>query len=149
MDVILMQSVDNLGEMGETVSVARGYARNYLVPHGLAVLATEGHRKLVAEHMKLEAKRDDLRKAGAEELAAKLGELSCTITVQAGDDDKLFGSVGPRDIADALKADSGEFDHKQIVLDEAIKQLGVYSVPVKLHPEVEVTAKVWVVKATT
>ena len=149
MDVILMQSVENLGEMGDTVSVARGYARNYLIPQGLAVLATEGHRKLVAEHMKLEAKRDDLRKAGAEELAAKLGELSCTITVQAGDDDKLFGSVGPRDIADALKADSGEFDHKQIVLDEAIKQLGVYSVPVKLHPEVEVTAKVWVVKATT
>jgi large subunit ribosomal protein L9 len=68
--------------------------------------------------------------------------------VQAGDDDKLFGSVGPRDIADALKAESKEFDHKQIVLDEAIKQLGVYSVPVKLHPEVEVTAKVWVIKAT-
>lgn len=148
MDVILMQSVDNLGEMGETVSVARGYARNFLVPKGLAVLATDGHRKLVAEHMKLEAKRDDLRKAGAEELAAKLGELSCTITVQAGDDDKLFGSVGPRDIADALKAENKEFDHKQIVLDEAIKQLGVYSVPVKLHPEVEVTAKVWVIKAT-
>ena len=147
MDVILMQSVENLGEMGDTVSVARGYARNYLVPKGLAVLATEGHRKLVVEHMKLEAKRDDLRKASAEELAAKLGELSCTITVQAGEDDKLFGSVGARDIADALK-ESGEFDHKQIVLDEAIKQLGVYSVPVKLHPEVEVTAKVWVVKAT-
>ena len=67
------------------VSVAAGYARNYLVPKGLAVLATEGHRKLVAEHMKLAAKREDLRKAGAEELAAKLGELSCTITVQAGE----------------------------------------------------------------
>ena len=147
MEVILMQSVENLGEMGDTVSVARGYARNYLVPKGLAVLATDGHRKLVAEHMKLEAKRDDLRKASAEELAARLGELSCTITVQAGDDDKLFGSVGPRDIAEALTGDSGEFDYKQIVLDEAIKQLGVYSVPVKLHTEVEVTAKVWVVKA--
>lgn len=147
MEVILMQSVDNLGQMGDTVSVARGYARNYLVPKGLAVLATEGHRKLVAEHMKLESKRDDLRKASAEELAAKLGELSCTLTVQAGEDDKLFGSVGPRDIAEALKSDSQEFDHKQIVLDEAIKQLGVYSVPVKLHSEVEVTAKVWVVKA--
>ena len=146
MDVILMQSVDSLGEMGETVSVTRGYARNYLIPKGLAVLATDGHRKLVEQHMKLEAKRDDLRKAGAEELAAKLGELSCTITVQAGEDDKLFGSVGARDIADALK-ESGEFDHKQIVLEEAIKQLGVYSVPVKLHSEVEVTAKVWVVKA--
>jgi large subunit ribosomal protein L9 len=147
MEVILMQSVEGLGEIGETVSVARGYARNYLIPQGMVVLATEGHRKLVVEHMKLEAKRDDLRKAGAEELAAKLGELSCTLTVQAGDDDKLFGSVGPRDIADALKTDTNEFDHKQIVLDEAIKQLGVYSVPVKLHPEVEVTAKVWVVKA--
>ena len=147
MDVILMQSVDNLGEMGETVSVARGYARNFLVPKGLAVLATDGHRKLVAEHMKLEAKRDDLRKASAEELAAKLGELTCTITVQAGDDDKLFGSVGPRDIAEALKIDGGEFDHKQIVLTEAIKQLGVYTVPVKLHAEVEVNARVWVVKA--
>jgi large subunit ribosomal protein L9 len=147
MDVILMQNVDNLGNMGDTVTVTRGYARNYLIPKGLAVLATEGHRKLVAEHMKLEAKRDDLRKASAEELAAKLGELSCTITVQAGEDDKLFGSVGPRDIAAALKTDAGEFDHKQIVLDEAIKQLGVYSVPVKLHSEVEVTAKVWVVKA--
>jgi large subunit ribosomal protein L9 len=146
MDVILMQSVDSLGEMGQTVTVARGYARNYLIPKGLAVLATDGHRKLVEQHMKLEAKRDDLRKAGAEELAARLGELSCTITVQAGEDDKLFGSVGPRDIAEALK-ESGEFDHKQIVLEEAIKQLGVYSVPVKLHSEVEVTAKVWVVKA--
>ncbi len=148
MEVILMQSVEGLGEIGETVSVARGYARNYLIPQGMVVLATEGHRKLVAEHMKLESKRDDLRKAGAEELAAKLGELSCTLTVQAGDDDKLFGSVGPRDIADALKTDSSEFDHKQIVLEEAIKQLGVYSVPIRLHPEVEVTAKVWVVKAT-
>jgi len=106
MEVILMESVENLGEMGDTVSVARGYARNFLVPKGLAVLATDGHRKLVAEHMKLEAKRDDLRKASAEELAAKLGELSCTITVQAGDDDKLFGSVGPRDIAEALKSDT-------------------------------------------
>jgi large subunit ribosomal protein L9 len=148
MEVILMQSVENLGEMGDTVSVNRGYARNFLIPKGLAVLATEGHRKLVSEHMKLEAKREDLRKASAEELAAKLGELSCTITVQAGEDDKLFGSVGPRDIAEALNTDKAAFDHKQIVLAEAIKQLGVYSVPVKLHSEVEVTAKVWVVKAT-
>jgi len=146
MDVILMESVENLGEMGDTVTVARGYARNYLIPQGKAVLATEGHRKMVQEHMKLEAKRDDLRRAGAEELAAKLGELSCTITVQAGEDDKLFGSVTARDIAEALESEELEFDHKMIQLDEAIKQLGVYSVPVKLHSAVEVTAKVWVVK---
>ena len=146
MDVILMESVENLGEMGETVTVARGYARNYLIPQGKAVLATEGHRKMVEQHMKLEAKRDDLRRAGAEELAAKLGELSCTLTVQAGEDDKLFGSVTARDIAEALEHDSLEFDHKMIQLDEAIKQLGVYTVPVKLHSQVEVMAKVWVVK---
>jgi len=147
MEVILMENVDNLGDMGATVTVARGFARNYLIPKGLAVLATEGHRKLVAEHMKLAVKRDDLRKAGAEELAAKLGELTCTITVQADDDEKLFGSVTARDIAENLASDHTEFDHKQIVLDEAIKQLGVYSVAVKLHSEVEVMAKVWIVKA--
>jgi large subunit ribosomal protein L9 len=147
MEVILMQTVETLGEMGETVTVARGYARNYLIPQGLAVLATDGHRKLVEQHMKLESKRDDLRKASAEELAAKLGEISCTISVQAADDEKLFGSVTARDIVEALKGEGKEFDHKQIVLDEAIKQLGVYTIPVKLHPEVEVPAKVWIVKA--
>ncbi len=141
-----MENVEHLGKMGETVSVARGYARNYLVPKGLAVLATEGHRKMVAEHMKLEVKRDDLRRAGAEELAAKLGELTCTISAQAGDDDQLYGSVTARDIAEALKSDDVDFDQKMIVLSDSIKKLGVYSVPVKLHSEVEVTAKVWVVK---
>jgi large subunit ribosomal protein L9 len=147
MDVILMENVENLGEMGATVTVARGFARNYLIPKGLAVLATDGHRKLVAEHMKLSAKREDLRKAGAEELAAKLGELSCTINVQADDEDKLFGSVTARDIAESLSSGGTSFEHKQIVLEESIKQLGVYTVPVKLHAEVEVPAKVWVVKA--
>lgn len=146
MQVILMESVENLGEMGDTVNVARGYARNYLVPKGLAVLATDGHRKLVEQHMKLSAKRDDLRKAGAEELAAKLGELSCTITVQADEEDKLFGSVTARDIAESLESDHTKFEHQQVMLEDAIKQLGVYSVPVKLHSEVEVMAKVWVVK---
>ena len=147
MEVILMENVDNLGAMGDTVNVARGYARNFLVPKGLAVLATEGHRKLVAEHMKLASKRDDLRKAGAEELAAKMGELSCTITVQADDEDKLFGSVTARDIAENLESDHTKIEHSQIVLEDAIKQLGVYSVAIKLHSDVEVQAKVWVVKA--
>jgi len=147
MQVILMENVENLGEMGDTVTVARGFARNYLVPKGLAVLATEGHRKLVAEHMKLSAKREDLRKAGAEELAAKLGELSCTISVQADEEDKLFGSVTARDIAESLDSEHTSIEHKQVVLEEPIKQLGVYTVPVKLHSEVEVAAKVWVVKA--
>ena len=147
MDVILMTSMENLGEMGETVSVKRGYARNFLIPLGKAVVASTGNAKMVLDHIKLEGKRDDLRKIGAEELAARLGEISCTITVQADEEEKLFGSVTARDIAEALKAENAEFDHKQIVLDEPIKQLGVYTVPVKLHAEVQVEAKVWVVKS--
>ena len=146
MDVILMTSMDDLGQMGQTVSVKRGYARNFLIPQGKAVPATSGNSKLVAEHIKLETKRDSLRKVGAKELAASLGEISCTITVQAGEEDKLFGSVTARDIAEALQSENVELDHRQIILDEPIKQLGVYSVPVRLHPEVEVMAKVWVVK---
>ena len=106
MDVILMHSVDNLGAMGETVSVARGYARNCLIPKGLAVEASEGSRKVVEEHMKQESKRDLVRKASAESLAAELGELSCTLTVQADEEDKLFGSVGARDIAEAVSTDA-------------------------------------------
>ena len=146
MDMILMQSVESLGEMGETVSVARGYARNYLIPQGLAVEASDGARKVVAQHMKQESKRDLVRKAGAETLAQELGELSCTLSVQADDEDKLFGSVGARDIAEAVSTDAVTIEHKQVVLDEPIKQLGVYSVPVKLHSDVEVSAKVWVVR---
>ena len=141
-----MTSMDDLGQMGETISVKRGYARNFLIPQGIAVPATEGNGQMVAEHIKLHAKRDSLRKSGAEELAASLGEISCTLTVQADEDEKLFGSVTARDIAEALQRENIEFDHKQIVLDEPIKQLGVYTVPVKLHAEVEVLAKVWVVK---
>ena len=146
MDLILMKDVENLGKMGDEVSVAKGYARNFLIPRGLAVLATDGHRKMVQDQMRLETKRDELRKTSAEELAGKLGELSCTISVQAGEEDKLFGSVGPRDIAAALTTDEMEIDHKQVVLDEPIKQLGVYNVAVKLHAEVDVPAKVWVVR---
>ncbi len=146
MDVILMQSVDNLGDMGETVSVARGYARNYLIPQGFAVEAGKGVRKVVDEHMRLEAKRDGVRKAGAAELAVKLGELSCTLSVQADDEDKLFGSVTTRDIAEKLTTDEVTIEHRQVELEEPIKQLGVYTVAIRLHAEVEVPAKVWVVK---
>ena len=148
MDVILTQSVDNLGEMGAIVSVAPGYARNYLIPKGMAVIATKGQRKQVDEKIRLEQKRDARRKADAEVLARQWAEkeLSVTITVQAGEDDKLFGSVVARDIAQAFSEQSLSFEHQQILLEEPIKQLGVYTVPVQLHRDVEVAAKVWVVK---
>jgi len=147
MDVILMQNVDGLGEMGATVTVARGYARNYLVPQGLAVAATDGARNVVAGHMKQEAKKDLARKGAAEVLAGSIGSLECTITVQADEEEKLFGSVTARDIAEAIETDKVELDHRMIALEEPIKQLGEYTVPVKLHAEVAVDAKVRVVKA--
>jgi len=133
--------------VGDTVNVAAGYARNYLIPKGMAVVATEGQRNVVAQHVAREEKRDLERKAGAEALAARIGELSCTITVQADDDEKLYGSVGPREIAGAIETDKVEIDHHMVVLAEPIKQLGVYTVPIRLHHDVQVEAKVWVVKA--
>ncbi len=147
MDIILMADVDNLGQMGQVVSVARGYARNFLIPQGLAALATPGAHKVVEEKMRLNQTRDLKRKADAEKLAAELPEISCTISVQADDDEKLFGSVTSRDIATALDDQEYDYDYKQIELEEPIKQLGVYNVPLKLHAEVAITIKVWVVKA--
>jgi large subunit ribosomal protein L9 len=147
MDVILMQNVDNLGRVGETVSVAAGYARNFLIPKGMAVVASEGQRRVVEQHIAREAKRDLERKSDAELLAGQIGELSCTITVQADDEEKLYGSVGPREIAAAIVSDKVQIDHHMVVLPEPIKQLGVYTVPIRLHHDVQVEAKVWVVKA--
>lgn len=149
MDVILTQRVDNLGEMGETVAVARGYARNYLIPRGLAVVATEGARKAVLEHMALERKRDAQQREAAEDLARQYAgkSLSVTFAMQAGEDDRLFGSVTARDIVEALTEQGFTPETKQIRLDEPIKQLGVYTVAFHLHAHVEIPVKVWVTRA--
>jgi len=146
MDVILLKRVDNLGEAGDVISVARGYARNYLIPQGIAVVADDSHRRALVEEDRLSGLRSRKMKRVAEEIASSFQEVSCTIPVQAAEDEKLYGSVGERDIADALRALGHEIEHRQIVLEEPIKQLGVYTVPVKLHEEVEVTVKVWVVR---
>ncbi len=147
MEIILMNNVENLGHMGDTVSVKRGYARNYLIPKGLAVVSSEAHRKLVAAHLKQEAKREDHRLGEARALAAKIGTLTCTLAVQADEENKLFGSVTARDIAGALQSAHASFDHKQVLLEEPIKVLGDYEVPVKIHGDVHVTAKVAVVRS--
>jgi large subunit ribosomal protein L9 len=145
MDVILLKTVDNLGKMGEVVTVARGYARNYLLPQGVAMEATEGARKVVAEKMVLEAKRDHKRKEAAETLAADLvkKDLRVTLKAKAGEENKLYGSVSARDIAAALAEQKDlELEHQQIVLDAPLKELGEFEVPVKLHAEVEIPVKV-------
>lgn len=147
MEIILMHNVENLGRMGETVSVARGFARNYLIPKGLAVTSSEAHRKLVAAHLKQEAKREDARLGEARVLAARIGTLTCTLTVQADDENKLFGSVTARDIAGALHSEHASFDHKQVLLEEPIKLLGEHDVELKIYGDVRVTAKVNVVRS--
>jgi large subunit ribosomal protein L9 len=146
MEVILLKDVENLGVPGTVVDVKRGYARNYLIPRGLAVPADDSHKRIVAEEGRLTGLRDRKRKRAAEALAAKHQDVSCTLSVQAGDDDKLFGSVTGRDIAEELAKQGLEVDRRQIELEEPIKQLGVYQVPVRLHQDVRVNVKVWVVK---
>lgn len=147
MDVILKTKLDRLGEAGDTVSVQRGYARNYLIPKGLAVVADESHRRMMVEEARLSGQRSVKQKREAETVAVGFKDVSCTISVQASEDEKLYGSVGEREIAQAL-ADLGHtVELKQIELAEPIKQCGIYTVPVRLHAEVEVPIKVWVVKA--
>lgn len=146
-EVILMDDVDGLGDTGEIVRVADGYARNYLLPRNLAAPVTDATRRMVEKRkVEAEAKRAKLR-SGAEDFAAKLNAAAVTIKVKTGMDGKLFGSVTTADIADALKKQSGlTVDRHQIDLTHAIKELGEQSVPVKLYKDVRASLKVAVVQ---
>jgi large subunit ribosomal protein L9 len=144
--VILKESVENLGERGDTVNVARGFARNYLIPRDLAVEATEGNERMYAEEEKLREVRENKIRRQAERLSDKLKKVSVTASVQVGEDDRLFGSVTSHDIEELLRAQGFDIDRKKIQLDEPLKALGVYTIPIKLHREVECAIKVWVVK---
>lgn len=150
MEVIMLQTVENLGKMGQVVKVARGYARNYLLPKGLAVEANEGAKKMVAQKMVLAAKQDHRLREAAETLAKDLlaKNFAVTITAKAGDQDRLYGSVTARDIGTALaEQKSLDLDHHQILLAEPIKELGEFEVPVRLHSEVQISVKVTVAAA--
>ena len=145
MEVILREHVDNLGTRGEIVKVADGYARNYLLPRKLALLATDGNRKQVErEREKFEAKEADERKV-AEAAAARMGSLEVEVARKVGENDVLFGSVTTSDIAAALGAKGFEVDRRKLQLHEPIKKLGEFDVPLKLHREVATTVKVKVV----
>lgn len=146
MEVILLDSVPKLGERGATVKVKPGFARNYLFPRQLALPASEANMRVFQEHQRLVEKRDQQARSTAEETAKKYTDVSITIPVQVGEEDKLYGSVTTADIARSLAAQGHEVDRKQIQLDEPIKQLGVYTVDIRLHREVSAPIKVWVVK---
>ncbi len=140
--VILTAPVEKLGAEGDTVVVADGYARNLLIPKGLAIPATPANVRRTEALRQKRAQQEAARLQEAQNTATKLEKHSCTITRSAGPDRKLFGSVTAADISDALKADGIEVDRKQIVLEQSIRELGVFDVEVKLHPEVSVKLKV-------
>jgi large subunit ribosomal protein L9 len=146
MRIVLRQDIDKLGKRGEVVRVAPGYGRNYLLPKQLALPATPGNLKRVElERRSLDVKR--VRERGeAEQLAERLSRLSCTVARKVGENDTLYGSVTNADVAAFLEKEGLAIDKRKIVLEEPIKALGIYSVPVRLHPEVTAEVKVWVVK---
>lgn len=145
--VLLKSEVDNLGSGGEVVKVRAGYARNFLLPRGLALPATAGNLSKVEELKKAAAERAKAEQGQAEELAKKLGALSLKIARAVGEEGKMYGSVTSKDVADAVAQAGINLDRKRIVLPEPIKQLGSFDVPVKLHQDVSATIKVEVTKA--
>ena len=146
MEIILRQAVDNLGHTGDIVKVSPGYARNFLLPRGLAYEATPGNKKRLAqERNRLEAAEGE-RKGKASELATKLEQVSLTFSARVGEEGKLFGSVGAADIAAELEKQGLHVEKRQIDLHEPIKALGVYRVPVRLHADVKPEVRVWVIK---
>lgn len=144
MKVILKENIDTLGHIGDIVKVAPGYARNYLVPKGLAIEATEKNAKALEHAKRQMAYKKNKALEAAKLLVAKLEGLTIALSHQAGEEGKLFGSVTNMEIAAFLKENGFEIDRKKIVLAEPIKHTGEFSVPVKVHPEVGATLKVTV-----
>ncbi len=146
MKVILQEEVKSLGKMGEVVSVSDGYARNYLIPKKLAVEANVRNVKaLEHEKRKLEDKAKKIR-TDAQGLSERLSSLTLTLRAKAGEEEKLFGSITNKDIAEALGAEGLDIDRKKILLDEPIKRLGSYTVGIRIHPEVTAQVNINVIQ---
>jgi large subunit ribosomal protein L9 len=146
MDVILREDIDNLGARGAVVKVAPGYARNFLLPKRLAVEATEANRKIVEQERQAHLRKEAKLQSEAEDLSKLMSGVSVTIAQKAGENDQLFGSVTAKDVVDALAAKNFTVDRRKVQLDEPIKQLGEYKVPIRLHREVTAEITVTVVK---
>ncbi len=146
MKIILREDVDKLGESGEVVDVKPGYFRNFLQPRGMAMPATDSNLKIYEEERRIKEVRENKAKFEAEKLAQKLSNVSLNALVQVGEEDKVFGSVTSQDIGKLLKEQGFDIDKRDILLEEPIKELGIYPVPVKLHADVTAEVKVWVIK---
>jgi len=146
MDVILREYVEKLGTRGQLVKVAPGYARNFLLPNKLAVAATESNKKIVEQERQAHLRREAKVEGEAKDLGKMLGAVAITISQKAGENDQLFGSVTSKDIAEALEKQGYTIERRKIALDEPIKTLGEFKVPVRLHREVTAEITVHVVK---
>jgi len=146
MKVILLEDIDKFGKAGEIIIVKEGYARNYLIPKNKAKEATLGNMKILDALKKKRASEDAKILNEAKKIAEKIATISLTIPAQAGEEEKLFGSVSNDDIASALAEQGINIDKKDIILDEPIKKLGVYQATVKIHQDVRAALRVWVVK---
>jgi len=146
MEVVLLEDVEGLGKAGELKTVKDGFARNYLIPRGLAVIADKKKKRDI-EHKKRMVEEMQKRKLkNAEALKKRLEELSVTIPAVAGEEDKLHGAITKEKIAEAINAHGIPVDKNQVLLDEPIKTLGIFNVRIKIHKDVEATVKVWVVR---
>jgi len=146
MEVILREDVEKLGNRGQVVKVAAGYARNFLLPKKLAVAATDANRKIVEQERQAHLRKEAKVKSEAEDLSKLLTGVSVTIAQKAGENDQLFGSVTSKDVADALAAKNFTIDRRKIQLEEPIKQLGEFKIPVRLYKDVIAEVTVMVVK---
>ena len=145
MQVILTEDVPKLGEMGEIVTVAPGYGRNFLIPRGMAIPATRGNKAQVEHHLAEIEKRKVAEREAARGMFEKLDGVSITVPKRAGDEDKLFGSVTKREIAEILVQQGYEVERKQVVIEQPLSELGIYRVPIKLASGIYAGVKVWVV----
>ena len=146
MKLILIQNIEKLGSIGDVIDVKEGYARNFLLPLKKAKAATPGNMKLLDAQKKKEALEDARKVEAASAIANRLSNLSLTISMEAGEEDKLFGSVTNDMISDRLKEEGIEIDKKDIAIEDPIKKLGVYQVTARIHPKVKANLRIWIVK---
>ncbi len=146
MEVILLEDVKGVGNRGDQVKVKDGYARNFMIPNKMAIAAKGAGAKVFAEGERQRARREQKVRREAEESAKKFADISVHIQMEVGEEERLFGSVTAADIADPLKEQGIDVDKRKIMLEEPLKQLGVYNVPIKLFQDVEAKVKVWVEK---
>jgi large subunit ribosomal protein L9 len=148
-ELLLIQNVDNLGRQGEVVEVRAGYANNFLLPQGLAIIANEHHKRMVEKHKAKLKEIERARLSGLQALADKIAQQSITIEANANDEGHLYGSVGAMEIVNTLRGADIVISDDQVRLQGPLKELGLYTVKIHLHQEIECDLKVWVVPTAT